>query len=113
MHRTIAVAALVFFAGATFASPQNPSEPAKGSRKVILRTTAQYPDIARRMHLLGSVKLEVTVRPNGSVKSCRVIGGSPVLVEAATEAVMKWKYEPEANETKEAVDLSFMSDKAP
>lgn len=77
-------------------------------RKVVTRVAPTWPELARRMHLQGVVRLEVVVRPNGTVKSTRVVGGSPVLVEAAKDAVNKWKFEAAAEETTEAVQVSFV-----
>ena len=82
---------------------QNASE-----RKVTLRVTPACPELARRMHIQGAVKLEVVVKPNGTVKSTRVIGGNPVLVQAASDAVNKWKFEAGPNETTELVQLTFV-----
>ncbi len=76
-------------------------------RKVSARVAPSYPELARRMHLQGVVKIEAVVRPNGTVKSTRVLGGNPVLVDAATEAVNKWKFEPSSGETTEVVQLTF------
>jgi TonB family protein len=59
------------------------------------------------MHIHGIVRVEVIVRPNGSVKSSRVLGGNPVLVESAQDAVGKWKFEPTQAETTEIVQLAF------
>ena len=82
--------------------------PAAGSeRKVIARTAPAYPELARRMHIGGVVKIEAMVRANGTVKSARALGGHPVLVDAAIAAVEKWKFEPEQNETVEVVQVSF------
>ena len=53
-----------------------------------------YTDLAQRMHLQGAVKLAVTVRASGDVKSSRPLGGNPLLIEAATTAARKWKFEP-------------------
>jgi outer membrane biosynthesis protein TonB len=36
-----------------------------------------------------------------------VLGGNPVLVDAAIEAVGKWKFEPGQNETTQVVQLTF------
>lgn len=98
---TIAVAGLMNFASAQ-SSPAPSSE-----RKVTFRTAPKYPDLAAKAHLQGIVKVEAIVRPNGTVKSTRVVGGNPVLVDAATEAVSKWKFEPSASETTELVQLTF------
>ena len=59
------------------------------------------------MHIHGVVRVEAVVRPNGTVKTTRVLGGNPVLVDAAVDAVGKWKFEPTQGETTEIVQLSF------
>jgi TonB family protein len=59
------------------------------------------------MHIHGTVRVEAIVRPNGSVKSTRVLGGNPVLVDAAQDAVTKWKFEPAQAESTEVVQLAF------
>jgi TonB family protein len=76
-------------------------------RKVVEKVAPVYPQLAKRMHIEGVVKLEVVVRANGSVKSIQVLGGNPVFLEAANEAVRKWKFEAASGETTEAVQLSF------
>jgi len=77
------------------------------SRKVLSRMAPQYPDLARRMLISGTVKIEATVSPNGRVKSTKVIGGSPVLMKAALDALQSWKWESTPSESKELVELTF------
>lgn len=69
-----------------------------------------YPDLARRMHVQGVVKVEVTVSSNGKIKSTKVLGGHPLLVGASEDAVKKWKFEPAAEETTGVVEFRFQSD---
>lgn len=88
----------------TFA--QNPSAPGS-DRKVASRAAPAYPELAKKMHIHGVVKIEAIVRPNGTVKSTRVLGGNPVLVEAAQDAVNRWKFEPAQNESTEVVQVAF------
>ncbi|HWW16029.1 MAG TPA: energy transducer TonB [Candidatus Dormibacteraeota bacterium] len=76
-------------------------------RKVITRVAPVYPALAKRMHVSGAVKLEIVIRPNGSVKSVTVVGGNPLLIEPATVAVQKWKFEAGPEETTEVVQLVF------
>jgi len=76
-------------------------------RKVVDRAAAAYPDLAQRMHLQGTVKLAVTVRATGEVKSSRPLGGNPVLIEAASRAARKWKFEPAQGETTEVIEFRF------
>jgi TonB family protein len=53
------------------------------------------------------VKLVVVVNANGSVKSTKVMGGHPLLVSAAEDAVKKWKFEPASQEDSGVVEFSF------
>jgi TonB family protein len=76
-------------------------------RKVSQRVAPGYPELAKKMHIHGMVRVEAVVRPNGSVRSTRILGGNPVLIEAAQDAVTKWKFEPGQSETTEVVQLSF------
>jgi TonB family protein len=89
-------------------SPAPASADHESERKVVVRTAPVYPELARKAHLQGVVKVEAVVRPNGTVKTTRVVGGNPVLVEAATDAVSKWKFEPGSNETTEVIQLTFV-----
>jgi TonB family protein len=66
-----------------------------------------YPELARKMNLTGTVKVEVVVAPNGSVKDAKVVGGHPVLANAAMEAIKKWRFEPAAMESSGVVDFKF------
>lgn len=89
------------------AHAQNTTVSSSSERKVSSRVPPVYPELAKKMHIHGVVKVEATVRPNGSVKSSRVLGGSPVLVDAAQDAVSKWKFEPAQSETTEIVQVGF------
>ena len=81
--------------------------PGHEERKVVSRIAPFYPEIAKRMQIGGVVKLEVVVRANGRVKSTEALGGSPVLIQAATNAVEKWKFEVAPQETTEVVQVVF------
>jgi TonB family protein len=76
-------------------------------RKVKSRINPIYPEIARKMNLAGIVKLEVTVTPSGTVKDTKVIGGNPILVNAAADAVKKWRFEPANDESVGVVEFRF------
>jgi periplasmic protein TonB len=66
-----------------------------------------YPELARKMNLAGVVKIEVVVSPNGTVKGARVVGGHPVLANAALDAAKKWRFEPASAETSGVIDFKF------
>jgi protein TonB len=76
-------------------------------RKVKSKISPIYPEIARKMNLAGVVKLEVTVTPSGTVKDTKVIGGNPILVNAAADAVKKWRFEPANDESVGVVEFKF------
>jgi len=76
-------------------------------RKVKNKVPPTYPEIARKIGLSGTVKLEVVVAPNGNVKDTKVIGGHPILVSAAVDAVKKWKFETASGESTGTVEFRF------
>jgi TonB family protein len=59
------------------------------------------------MNITGTVKIQVVVAPNGTVKDAKVLGGHPVLAGAALDAVRKWRFEPAAVESSGVVELKF------
>jgi TonB family protein len=79
----------------------------ESTRKVVNRVVPVYPDLARTMGLKGIVKVEAVVTANGVVKSVEAKGGHPVLVQAAQNAVRKWKWVPAAHETREPIEIRF------
>lgn len=93
---------------AAFVSFSYHPAPAQASaRKVKNRVEPQYPDLARRNNISGSARVELLVATDGRVKDVKVLGGNPVLVQAAVTAVMKWKYEPAAEESTVVVKFDF------
>lgn len=106
-RRWALMAAAIAALSVSVASAQTPSESSHSERKIASRVTPVYPELAKKMHIHGTVKVEAIVRPNGQVKSTRVLGGNPVLVDAALDAVGKWKFETAQSETTEVVQLTF------
>ena len=51
--------------------------------------------------------MEIVISPKGGVDSISPLGGNPVLVEAASAAVRKWKYAPADAETKTQIEFTF------
>jgi hypothetical protein len=52
-------------------------------RKVVLREEPEYPPIATKMNLHGTVKLKIWINPDGAVRRLEYIGGHPLLAESA------------------------------
>jgi len=76
----------------------NPSSKQSGGlireAQVVYKKAPEYPMMARQMGAKGDVVLTATVGPDGKVKSVKVVKGHPLLVKAATDAVMQWIYRP-------------------
>ncbi len=79
----------------------------ESKRKVTTEVAPVYPPIARNMRLSGTVRLYATVAPTGKVVRTEVIGGNPLLAQAATSAVSRFVWEPAADETKELIEINF------
>jgi TonB family protein len=77
------------------------------SRKAKTKVAPVYPDIARRMSITGTVKLAVVVAANGAVKSSKAVGGHPVLVNAAMDAIKQWRFESAPTESTGIVEFKF------
>jgi TonB family protein len=76
-------------------------------RKVKTKTMPEYPELARQINATGKVKIEATISADGKVTNTKVIGGSPLLVGAAQDALKKWRFEPAAKESVEVVEFDF------
>jgi outer membrane biosynthesis protein TonB len=51
--------------------------------------------------------LEVTITPDGHVKAVHPLGGHPILVDAATNAVKGWRFSAGSGEIKQIVEIDF------
>jgi TonB family protein len=104
----LALAVVFSFAASSAVRAQESGAGAEtAKRKVKTRVMPDYPAIAKQMHITGKVKIEATIAADGHVVSTHVVGGSPVLVGAATDALKKWKYESGPKETTEIVEFDF------
>ncbi len=77
------------------------------ARKLISRVEPEYPVILLGNHIGGTVRVRVTIASNGEVEDARLLGGNPVLGEAAIAAVMKWVYTPGHAPTQTEVSIVF------
>lgn len=77
------------------------------TRRIKTRVDPRYPDLAKSYHLKGTVKIAVTVSPNGSVTKTQLVGGNALLASAALDAIKQWKYESGPKETVELAVFVF------
>ena len=100
-------AAILAFAASTALFTFGQEETLASVRRVTERSVPAYPDLARKLNLVGVVKLRVTVAPDGVVIQSEVLGGNPVLAKSAQDAVRKWRWASASKETEEEVLLNF------
>ncbi len=84
----------------------SPAAAQESGRKTKSRIDPIYPTAARQLDITGAVRLEVFVAADGHVKQVKVLGGHPLLTEAAVTAVSKWRYDP-GPESVETVLVEF------
>jgi len=77
------------------------------TRRVVARSAPTYPELAKKMHLSGKVKIEVEVNSAGSVTSAKMVGGNPVFEGSAVQAVKQWKFETAPSATKGVITVEF------
>jgi len=81
--------------------PLQPAEPPSRIRvagniqesRLISRVEPQYPDLARQARIQGTVRLQAVIATDGTVSKLEVVSGHPLLVQAALDAVRKWRYQ--------------------
>jgi len=99
--------AAVFSPSLALAQDSSAQEPLETKRKVVTKVIPLYPELARRMQISGTVRVEVVVAPNGKAKFTTVVGGNPVLAIAAVDAIARWRWGTAPQETKEIIELNF------
>lgn len=76
-------------------------------RAVKQRVAPVYPEIAKRMKITGTVKVEVNVDAEGKVTNVKTMEGNRMLAVAAEDAIRKWRFAPGAGDATVVVDLNF------
>lgn len=113
MSQRTAAALLAMLTLAVTAGPSNvgAQQAQNQSDEIVRRAKSKvqpsYPELARKMNISGTVKIEVIVAPNGSVKEARVVGGHPVLATSALDAAKKWRFEPAASDSTGVIEFKF------
>jgi len=93
--------ALLMLSGASSASAQ------ETSRKILKRVKVQYPAVLKERQIGGVVRLRVNVRADGTVRDMEVVGGNPILAEAAQKSVKQWIFAPGTAESTVEISVVF------
>jgi len=76
-------------------------------RKAKSMVKPAFPELARKMNLTGTVKLQVHISAAGVVTATEPIGGAPLFLKAAVDAVKKWRFETAPTATSQVVVFNF------
>lgn len=76
--------------------PKGPIVISKGVAEgmVLQRIIPRYPPIAVATKTQGTVILQAVITKNGTIDKLQVVSGSPMLQQAALDAVSHWRYRP-------------------
>jgi protein TonB len=53
-----------------------------------------YPPLARTTHVEGTVEFTAIISKEGAIENLQLVHGHPLLVNAAREAILQWRYRP-------------------
>jgi TonB family protein len=87
--------------------PLHAQKPEKVVRRKVYSVDPVYPDLLKRSNIGGVVRLLVVISPKGQIETVNQLGGNAALVDAAVNAVKKWKYAPADNESTQEITISF------
>lgn len=76
-------------------------------RPVKTRIAPVYPEIAKRMHITGEVRLQAVVDADGKVTDVKPVSGNQLLEVAAEDAVRQWKFAPGDGNATVDVEVNF------
>jgi protein TonB len=62
--------------------------------RLLHEVVPQYPPMARFARLQGAVQFDAVIGTDGKVENLKVVGGPPLLIPAAMQAVRQWVYKP-------------------
>jgi len=81
--------------------------PLWGMRSIVKRAQVSYPEVARRMHVTGAVRIEVTISPDGKVTNATLVSGNPMLRDAALNAAREYVFQKSDEQSTEVLTINF------
>jgi protein TonB len=61
---------------------------------LIHRVQPVYPALAKSARVQGTVEFTAVISKQGAIENLQLVRGHPLLVNAAREAILQWKYQP-------------------
>lgn len=62
--------------------------------RLVRQVQPVYPPLAKQARIHGDVVIESVIDQQGKVTQMKVVSGSPLLVQAAMQALEQWRYQP-------------------
>jgi protein TonB len=61
---------------------------------LIRKVMPVYPPLARSARVQGTVEFTAIISKEGTIENLQLVHGHPLLVQAAKDAVLQWRYQP-------------------
>jgi periplasmic protein TonB len=61
---------------------------------LVHRVEPAYPPLAKTTRVQGTVTFQAIIDTNGRIQNLQLVSGHPLLVKAAKEAILEWRYRP-------------------
>jgi protein TonB len=79
--------------------PKGPTGPVRiggqvAEANLIRKVQPVYPPLAKSARVQGTVEFTAVIDKEGSITQLKLVRGHPLLVQAARDAVLQWKYRP-------------------
>jgi len=81
--------------------------PQETQPRLLKKVVPAYPEILKKMNVSGTVRVEVTINPDGSVKDVENRGGNAIFVDSVAAAIRNWKYAPADRQHTAEVSVTF------
>jgi len=62
--------------------------------QLVHKVQPAYPEMAKQVRVQGVVEFTAIIGKTGSIEHLQLVRGHPLLVKAAEEAILQWKYKP-------------------
>ncbi len=76
-------------------------------RASVRKVAPVYPEMAKRMHIAGTIRVVATVDAGGSVVKAESDSPNKMLAPAAVDAVKRWKFVPADGTSTETIQVTF------
>ena len=81
--------------------------PKENQPKLLKKVIPAYPEILKKMNVSGTVRVQATIAPDGSVKDVEARGGNAIFIDSVAAAVRSWKFVPGERQRTAEISVSF------